>query len=80
MEGEAGPVKSNGYVVVCSVARFCVSFGIVYPITETSTYKSDPRFPPFLQYVRWKSGVRIKMIENEKFRYFSIKSYVVDVY
>ena len=27
-----------------------------------------------------ESGVGIKMIKSENFRYFSIKSYVVDVY
>ena len=40
-------------------------------ITETSPYKSDPRFPP---------GVGIKMIKMHYFQYFSIKSYFVDVY
>ena len=47
-------------------------------ITETSPYKRDPDF--HLTYSKMgKSGVGIKMIKNEKFRYSSIKSYVVDV-
>ena len=41
---------------------------------------SDPRFPPNI-IVKWvKFGVGIKMIKMDNFQYFSIKSYVVDVY
>ena len=51
-------------------------------ITETSQYKSDPRFPPNIIYSKngGKSGVGIKMIKMDNFQYFFIKSYVVDVY
>ena len=49
-------------------------------ITETSPFKSDPRFPPTYSKKREKSGVGIKMIKMDNFQYFSIKSYVVDVY
>ena len=50
-------------------------------ITETSPYKSDPRFPPNIIIV--KMGEIRGRNQNDKngyFQYFSIKSYVVDVY
>ena len=56
-----------------------LDYCITMNITETSPYKSDPRFSPNI--VKWgKSGVGIKMIQMEIFQCFSIKSYVVDAY
>ena len=46
----------------------------------TSLYNSDPRFPPNISKKWGKSGVGIKMIKSENVQYFSIKSYVVDMY
>ena len=65
-------------------SRKCEYFGFDFRqfsiITETSLYKSYPRFAPNI-YQKWgKSGVRIKTIKSDNFQYFSIKSYVVGVY
>ena len=59
---------------------FCGVSASNFIITETSPYKSDPRFPPSILLKWGKFGVGIKMVKCEKNRYFSIKSYVVDVY
>ena len=58
---------------------------ISYPGVLTSRKhlrtKETPDFHlTYSKYSRGKSGVGIKMIKSEKIQYFSIKSYVVDVY
>ena len=51
-------------------------------ITETSPHKSGPRFAPNISYS--KNGITLgsesKLIKSDGFQYFSVKSYVVEVY
>ena len=65
-------------MVVHSCSTPCEAESLL--ITETSPYKSYPRFAPNIIVKTGEIWVDTEMVKSDIFQDFSLKSYVVDIY